>query len=140
MIRMNRGKLKAMLDRVPKAKTKAHLKNLRKIKKQRIRIAKFAKRKGCFVILMDYTKCMNKTCGAVSGLIRLGCPKCQSLKVNYGVLVNTGRIEKDRFKCAVQQSEFITNNVLFKRIKDGERFLDAGRSAPKEITLKDFNC
>lgn len=128
--------LEEIFAKIPKQANKSRVRSLKRIRKGRIRAVKFSKRKDSFVILTGYTRC--KDCGVISGLTRMGCPECRGLNIDWGILVNAGLIEKNRFKCAVQQTEFITYKELHKRLISGERFLDAGSLKPLEITLKHF--
>lgn len=132
---MGKG-LEELFAKIPKIKPKSLAKSIRRIYKARIRLAKFSQREGCFVVLTDYTKCLAPACGAVSGMTRLGCPVCRGMNISWGVCINTGKIEKDRMKCAVQEHEFITYKELKKRLISGQRFLDGGQIKPVEITLK----
>ena len=130
--------LAELCAKAPKTPKRQRVKSLRSIKKGRIRMAKFANRKGCYVVMVNFTKCLTVECGRIANALRIACPTCQNFLIEWGSLINTGKIEKNRFKCAVQQSEFITNHELRKRLISGERFFEAGVSNPKEISVQDF--
>lgn len=104
-----------------------HQKKRRKMCTKRRKWANKMLKRGYFITLGDYTKCLD--CGKLEYNIRLGCSCWQSgqqnlLGVTYGIALNTGKIGNGRKYPFVQQSEFLSNLDLINRLKKGDRFFD----------------
>ncbi len=131
--------LSELLAQAPKPSNRNRAKCSRKSFKQSLRIAKFNKRPGCYVVATGYTKCLD--CGLINAMHRLGCTVCtladMKQGIQHGAYLNMGPINtKDRFNPVMQQQEFITYRDLHKRIIAGERFYDFSNRV--ELTLKNF--
>lgn len=134
--------LESLLAKFPKISKKSQTRILKKSRKFKLRVAKFSRRDGCYVVSTGNVKCLD--CGFENVGHRLGCTECRAIGgldgkrgVIYGATLNTGKINKDRVKPLIEQHEFITYHDLFNRIKAGDRFFDIGLRA--ELTVKHFH-
>lgn len=118
----------ALFDRMKKPSKKSRYKSLKTVRKSRMKLIKFNRRKGCTVIASDYTKCLD--CGIVIGLHRFACSKCMMnaeviLGVEHGALISGEPISKNRLAAPIKfESEFMSYSNLVKRMNDGHRYLD----------------
>ncbi len=131
--------LAELFAKIPPQKKKDKVRVLKKFRKARLIMSKFARRPGCYVVSTGNTKCLD--CGLVNFAHRLGCTVCRleamEKGVQHGALINTGKLNtKDRFKPLMAQTEFIPYSALYKRLIAGERFYDTSQQT--ELTLKHF--
>lgn len=133
--------LESLLAKFPKISKHARTKSLKKCRKFILRVSKFSRREGCYVVSTANIKCLD--CGYETFGHRLGCPECSAVGgldgkrgVVYGALLNTGKINKQRLKPLIEHHEFIPYTDLFKRIKAGDRFYDT--NSRTELTIKNF--
>lgn len=130
--------LKSILASFPKPPKKVRERNLKILRKKALRIAKFNRRKGCYVISTGQTKCLD--CGHENYGHRLGCGQCriEGMKkgVVWGACLNTGPIGKERMTPTISTHDFISYKDLHNRIVAGERFFDIGSET--ELTVKNF--
>lgn len=129
--------LESLFAKFPKISKKVTTKNLKKIRKMRLRMTKFNRRDGCYVVSTGNVKCLD--CGHENYGHRLGCTECRNdMKrgVVWGAVLNTGKINKERLKPLIEHHEFITYADLYKRIKAGDRFYDTSQRI--ELTVKHF--
>lgn len=131
--------LEEKLKNAPKIPRKTKSKNRKKLRKEHIKIKKFANRLGRFVVHCGNTRC--KVCGWQAFGCRLGCGKCDFGVgvVEWGAAISVGKINTaigKPLKPLIEKSEFISYPKLLERMKNGDRFFCI--SAKRELTVKDF--
>lgn len=132
--------LEELFKNIPKPKKKAQVKSVKSMRKWILRIDKFNRRKGCYVVSTGSVKCLD--CGLVNYGHRMGCTECSrdlnNVKkgVVWGACLNTGDIGKARRQPILQAYDFISYKDLHKRLVAGDRFYDVGYKT--ELTVKNF--